>query len=126
MGYRVLIDHIVIWLDAQDDRTVAGVAAAIESLEREGPTLGRPLVDRIHGSRVHNLKELRPVSPPGRRVRILFAFDPDRRAVLLVAGDKADGTSRRKWGGWYRRNIPIAERRYRCHIERMGGADGYP
>lgn len=51
--------------------------------------LGRPLVDRITGSRIHNLKELRPGSSASSEIRILFVFDPERRAVLLVAGDKA-------------------------------------
>jgi hypothetical protein len=71
------------------------------------PALGRPLVDRIEGSKVHNLKELRPGSSGGSEVRVLFVFDPDRRAVLLVGGDKAGN-----WRGWYPKNIPVAERRY--------------
>jgi hypothetical protein len=53
---------------------------------------------------VHNLKELRPGSKGGSEVRVLFVFDPDRRAVLLVAGDKAGN-----WRGWYTKNIPVAE-----------------
>ncbi len=40
-------------------------------------------------------------------MRILFVFDPRRRAVLLVAGDKSGN-----WRQWYQRNIPVAERRY--------------
>ncbi|WP_113692866.1 type II toxin-antitoxin system RelE/ParE family toxin [Amycolatopsis albispora] len=44
-------------------------------------------------------------------VRILFAFDPRRRAILLVGGDKAGD-----WRGWYTANIPVAERRYDQHL----------
>jgi hypothetical protein len=55
----------------------------------------------------HNMKELRPGSAGRSEVRILFAFDPERRAVLLVAGDKAGD-----WTRWYRRNIPVADERY--------------
>lgn len=44
-------------------------------------------------------------------MRILFAFDPVRRAVLLVAGDKAGN-----WRGWYDTNVPIAEKRYSAHL----------
>ena len=40
-----------------------------------------------------------------------FAFDPVRRAVLLVAGDKAGN-----WKRWYDVTIPIAEERYRDHL----------
>ena len=62
---------------------------AIEALAEGGPNLGRPLVDRIKGSSIHNLKELRPGSTGTTEIRILFAFDPWRSSVLLVAGDKA-------------------------------------
>ncbi|MHB1498041.1 MAG: type II toxin-antitoxin system RelE/ParE family toxin, partial [Acidimicrobiales bacterium] len=65
------------------------MAAAIDKLEADGPTLGRPLVDVVKGSKLHNLKELRPGSAGAGEVRLLFVFDPTRRAVLLVAGDKA-------------------------------------
>jgi hypothetical protein len=53
------------------------------------------------------MKELRPGSTGPSEVRILFIFDPERRAVLLVAGDK-----RGRWQKWYRENISIADRRY--------------
>lgn len=65
------------------------VAEAVDRLLDEGPALGRPLVDRISGTDLHNLKELRPGSSGTSEVRILFIFDPLRNAVLLIAGDKA-------------------------------------
>ena len=71
------------------------------------PTLPRPLADRVQGSKVHNLKELRPGSAGSSEVRILFCFDPERQAVLLVAGDKSG-----QWRDWYKRAIPLAEERY--------------
>ena len=83
------------------------MAAAIDKLEADGPTLGRPLVDVVKGSKLHNLKELRPGSAGAGEVRLLFVFDPTRRAVLLVAGDKAGG-----WQRWYQDNVPLAEGRY--------------
>ncbi|MFM9695728.1 type II toxin-antitoxin system RelE/ParE family toxin [Streptomyces europaeiscabiei] len=92
----------------KDDRTTARlVGQAIQALVEEGPDLGRPLVDRIKGSTLHHLKELRPGSAGETEIRILFAFDPERSAVLLVAGDKAG-----RWTAWYRRAIPLAEERY--------------
>jgi len=45
--------------------------------------------------------------------RILFASDPQRRAVLLVAGDKAG-----RWNRWYDQAIPLAERRYQEYLGR--------
>ncbi|WP_434095721.1 type II toxin-antitoxin system RelE/ParE family toxin [Streptomyces lavendulae] len=87
---------------------------AVDALAMFGPTLGRPLVDRIKGAEQHHMKELRPGSSGGSEVRILFAFDPVRRAVLLVAGDKAGN-----WQGWYEANVPLAEKRYRSHIAEL-------
>ena len=83
------------------------VAAAINLLEEDGPNLGRPLADRIEGSKLHNLKELRPGSTGTSEVRILFIFDPERQAILLTAGDKSG-----QWSEWYDENIPVAEARF--------------
>ena len=102
-----VLEEVESWLLALDDDTYDQVAAAIDKLAQDGPTLGRPLVDRIASAATHNLKELRPGSAGATEVRILFVFDPQRRAVLLVAGDKAGS-----WNAWYDKAIPIAERRY--------------
>lgn len=90
----------------------ATVAEAIDRLLDEGPALGRPLADRIAGSELHNLKELRPRSSGGSEVRILFIFDPVRNAVLLVAGDKSG-----RWKEWYAEAIPAAEATYKAYLE---------
>ena len=95
------------WVVGLDDETYNLVAAAISRLVALGPTLGRPTADRIKGSRHHNMKELRPGSAGRSEIRILFAFDPKRRAILLVAGDKAG-----RWKQWYDTNIPIADDRF--------------
>jgi hypothetical protein len=58
------------------------------------PTLRRPRVDTLEGSRHANLKELR-FDAAGGVWRVAFAFDPTRRAVLLVAGDKTGKGTRR-------------------------------
>lgn len=109
----VLLDDIETWLlDEVDEVTYDLVAAAIDKLEHDGPTLGRPLVDKIKGSRLHNLKELRPGSAGTTEVRILFIFDPRRNAVLLVAGDKSG-----RWTDWYREAVPLAEKRYEQWME---------
>ena len=77
-----------------------------------GPGAGRPLVDTLTGSRLANLKELRPGSSGASEIRILFAFDPERRMAVLVAGDKAG-----QWEQWYRDAIPVAESRYEALLE---------
>lgn len=101
----VLVDEVEAWfleLSRTDQDSSDAVAAAIDVLAEQGPALGRPLVDTLTGSRVHNLKDLRVET-----TRVLFVFDPTRSAVLLVAGDKAGA-----WKRWYTQNIPLAEQRY--------------
>lgn len=84
--------------------------AAIRVLQDVGPRLGRPLVDTIKSSRHANMKELRPGSTGRTEIRVLFAFDRGRKAILLVGGDKSDN-----WTGWYEVNLPIADDRFDEH-----------
>ena len=65
-------------------------------------------MDRLKGSELHHLKELRPGSGGRSEIRIIFAFDRARSALLLLGGDKAGN-----WERWYRDNIPLAEQLYR-------------
>jgi len=98
------VELIGDWLKAVDDGTYDQVVATLKILTELGPGLGRPLVDSIFGSRHKNMKELRPGSSGRSEVRILFAFDPKRRAILLLAGDKQGA-----WTKWYRKNIPMVD-----------------
>ena len=116
--WQVDISYIEDWLDKQDLETVAATFSALELLEEFGPALGRPLVDTLQHTRLPNLKELRPASRGNSEVRILFAFDPDRRAIMLLAGDKSRGKSGKfKWARWYKRAIPEAERIFAGHLK---------
>ena len=113
----ILVAEVATWYDALVDEgwdSAEQVEDAIDVLAATGPTLGRPLVDRIKGAEQHHMKELRPGSSGSGEIRILFAFDPIRRAVLLVAGDKAGD-----WQGWYDANIPLAEKRYQSHLAEL-------
>jgi hypothetical protein len=116
VSYRLeMVSEVRTWLHAlrrADRATAILVGQALTALLEEGPSLGRPLVDRLKGSSLHNLKELRPGSAGASEVRILFIFDPERRAVLLVAGDKAG-----QWASWYREAIPLAESRYALYLK---------
>ncbi|MCD0451429.1 type II toxin-antitoxin system RelE/ParE family toxin [Actinocorallia sp. API 0066] len=103
-------DEYAAWYEdliKEDMSSARQVAGAVATLRDQGPTLGRPLVDRIKGSALHHLKELRPGSRGRSEIRIIFAFDPTRSALLLLGGDKAGN-----WERWYRENIPLAERLY--------------
>ena len=118
-SWAVEVGYVHEWLLGLDSTTYELVIAALELLEERGPTLGRPLVDSIKGSRHSNMKELRPGSSGRSEVRVLFAFDPARRAILLVAGDKSQ--DRR---GWYQTNVPIADRRFDRHLEHQREGKG--
>src|SRR6266436_4004792 len=80
-------------------------------LEQFGPRLGRPRVDALNGSRHANMKELRFSAADGEW-RVAFAFDPKRRAILLVAGDKSGGSEKR----FYRELIRKADDRFDAHL----------
>ena len=86
-------------------------------LREYGPQLGRPRVDTLNGSQHANMKEMR-FSAVGGEWRVAFAFDPVRRAMLLVAGDKSGGGERR----FYRELIRKADERFDRHLARL--ADG--
>jgi hypothetical protein len=102
-----------------DPETADLIEDAIDQLVDEGPTLRRPLADRLKGSRYHNMKELRPPSSGTSEIRLLYAFDPRREAIFLVAGDKSGN-----WEGWYREAIPLADGRFAEHLRKLGEQDG--
>lgn len=102
------------WAEVLDQADAEALLAAIRVLRDHGPTLGRPLVDTIKGSRHNNMKELRPGSTGRTEVRVLFAFDIEREAILLVGGDKSDD-----WNDWYESIIPIADHRFDEHQAKL-------
>ena len=114
--WSVDIELLAGWLASLDEDSQAQVVAAIEILEDQGPHLGRPLVDTVSTSRHKNMKELRPGSSGRSELRILFAFDPTRNAIMLVAGDKAGS-----WKRWYQRNIPVADDLFDDHLRTQKG-----
>ena len=113
-SWEVLLHpEVDTWLETQSDSDYSLIREALEALQIAGPSLGRPFVDRLKGTKFHNLKELRPL---GSQIRLLFAFDPKRKAIVLGAGDKTNS-----WSSWYEQNIPIAEKRYAEHLKQMKG-----
>lgn len=78
--------------------------AAVDLLEEHGPSLRRPTVGNVVSSRHKNMKELISF---GGNLRVLFAFDPLREAIILLGGDKTDD-----WDGWYADNVPVADDLY--------------
>jgi hypothetical protein len=100
--------------DALDQNVQTEILALSLVLEEFGPQLGRPRVDTLNGSRHANMKELRFSAADGEW-RVAFAFDPKRRAILLVAGDKSGSSERR----FYRALIQKADERFDTHLARL-------
>ena len=91
------------------------ILAQAKLLEVFGPTLGRPRVDTLNGSRHVNMKEIRFNAEAGVW-RVAFAFDPARRAILLVAGVKSGVSERR----FYRELIRRSDDRFDSHLNQIG------
>ena len=104
-------DQFGNWFVELDKNAQRTIVAAVEKLEQRGLGLGRPFVDTIKGSRHANMKEVRP---RGGNLRILFAFDPRRMAILLIGGDKTG-----RWAARYRDVVPIADQLYDEHLETL-------
>jgi hypothetical protein len=104
-------DEFGAWWESLTEREQEAIDAAVELLEERGPALARPLADNVHQSRHPNMKELRPTTS----IRILFAFDPRRVAILLIGGDK-----RGSWNRWYDEMVPVADELYEEHLAEVG------
>ncbi len=115
MAWAVLFDEEFAAELARIDRAVqVELLAHAALLEEFGPSLGRPHVDTLNGSRHANMKELR-FQAGGGVWRVAFAFDPVRRAIVLTAGNKA-GTSEKRF---YKRLIATADKRFDTHLARL-------
>jgi hypothetical protein len=99
------------WWESLIEEEQEAIDAGVELLEERGPALGRPLADNVHQSRHPNMKELRPATS----IRVLFAFDPRRVAILLIGGDK-----RGSWNRWYDEMVPVADALYDEHLAEVG------
>jgi hypothetical protein len=100
--------------DALPEEVQDEMLAHAKLLEEVGPQLGRPRVDTLKDSHHANMKELRFDAADGAW-RVAFAFDPERRAILLVAGDKSGVSERR----FYKQLIAKADERFDGHLERL-------
>lgn len=101
------------WFDSLDDSDIDAVARVVDMLEMYGAALPFPYSSAIQGARMA-LRELR-VQSHGRPLRVFYAFDPVRQAVLLIGGDKT-GDNR-----FYERMIPLAEQIWDRYLRDVKG-----
>jgi hypothetical protein len=88
------------------------ISAKVELLQERGPTLPRPHADVISTSRHANMKELRG-KVNNRQLRVLYAFDPRRTALLLLGGDKTGDPN------WYEKFVPLADDLFDQHLKQL-------
>ena len=112
MGEVEFTDEFEQWCTGLDREQREALTDRIDLLAERGADLGRPVVDRIVRSRHHNLKELR--ASEGGALRMLFAFDPRRQAILLLGGDKTG-----EWNDWYEWAIPVADDLYDVYLDEL-------
>jgi hypothetical protein len=108
-------EEFVVEVGALKKEVRRELIARARLLEILGPQLGRPHADTLNGSKYANMKELRFSADDGVW-RVAFVFDPQRNAILLVAGDKS-GISQARF---YEQLIKKADARYKAHLERIG------
>lgn len=105
-----------VWWDTLAEDEKIRVTASVGLLERRGPNLPFPHSSGLSGSRHGHMRELR-VQVRGRPIRIFYAFDPRRVAILLIGGDKSGDEQ------FYQRLIPLADRLYDEHLAEIGTTD---
>lgn len=113
-------DEFEEWWNTLDESEQESVTTSVTLLENAGPSLPYPYSSGINKSRHGRMRELR-VQHQGRPLRVLYAFDPRRVAILLLGGDKTGDDD------WYEKNVPVADRLYEDHLELLkkeGQEDG--
>ena len=98
------------WFVKRDKNAQEEIREKVRVLEEYGPRLGRPYVDTVSESKFKNMKELR-VQSKGQPLRVFFAFDPRRKAVLLVGGNK------RNYKKFYKKMIFKADALFNEYLE---------
>ena len=115
MAWNILFhDDFAVEFDALAESLQDELLAHALLLKDFGPGLGRPTVDTLKGSRHANMKELR-FAWAGEVWRVAFAFDPERKGILLVDGDKGGADQRR----FYKRLIAVADERFDGHLKTL-------
>jgi hypothetical protein len=99
------------WNSLSEDEQVV-IDAKVQLLQERGSVLPRPHANTITSSRHANMRELR-AKCDGRQLRVLYAFDPRRMAILLIGGDKTGDPN------WYDRNVPLADNLFDAHLKTL-------
>lgn len=105
-------DEFGEWWEGLTEGEQESIAAVVQLLEERGPTLPFPHSSGVKGSRHGHMRELR-VQHAGRPIRVLYAFNPLRTAILLIGGNKKGDDD------WYEQIVPIADDLYDVHLKEL-------
>jgi hypothetical protein len=105
-------DEFGDWWDSLTEDEQESLTVSVKLLQVLGPALGRPHADTVKNSRHSNMKELR-TQCHGQPIRTFYAFDPRRRATLLIGGFKSQDKQ------FYERMIPLADRIMDKHLQNI-------
>ncbi len=105
-------DEFGSWWNTLSEDEQEDVAAIVGLLEEKGTQLPFPFSTGVGGSKHSHMRELR-VQSRSNPLRILYAFDPRRTAILLIGGNKR-GDKR-----WYKTYVPIADKLYADHLAEL-------
>lgn len=105
-------DEFAAWWGLLTETEQEDVAAVERQLEKRGPGLPFPYSSKINGSKHSHMRELR-IQSGGCPLRVFYAFDPRRTAILLIGGDKT-GNNR-----FYEEYIPRADTLYDEHLQEL-------
>lgn len=99
-------DEFAEWYHGLSEAQQDDITATTLLLMEMGPQLPFPHSSGVNGSKHSHMRELR-VQSGGKPLRVFYAFDPRRSAILLIGGDKT-GDKR-----FYERTVPVADKLYR-------------
>ena len=102
-------DEFGAWWAELTESQQEDVTAVVELLGEHGPRLPFPYSSGVESSRYSHMRELR-IQSGGRPIRVFYAFDPRRSAILLIGGDKT-GDDR-----FYERYVRLADSLYDEHL----------
>ena len=105
-------DEFGRWFVSLSEADQDAIDFTVDLLIAQGPNLRFPHSSGLSGSRHSHMRELR-IQSEGRPLRVFYAFDPRRSAILLIGGDKT-GDDR-----FYERLIPVADELYDVHLKEL-------
>jgi hypothetical protein len=113
-------DEFEAWWNGLTAEEQIELDAKVHLLEQHGPVLPRPHSDVIVTSKHANMKELRGrviLAHHRAELRVLYAFDSRRNAILLIGGDKTGNPK------WYEEYVPIADQLFDDHLKHIEGEE---